>query len=128
MNKFIAICIGLLISVLSFSGCIEIDDGDKFIGFWETSSEFWPYQISFSEDNCRFYYTNESNGSVNTFSYEILENNIVYLYTNPGEFLQPINLTLNYSFSENNNVLTLLNPRVIEYNDSNYIGIYHKKD
>jgi hypothetical protein len=128
MNKLIVISIFLFITAISFSGCIEIDERDKFIGFWETSSEFWPYQISFSEDICRFYYKNESNGSVNTFSYEILENNIVYLYTDPGEFMQTINLTLNYSFSENNNILTLLNPRVIDYNDSNYIGTYHKKD
>ena len=81
----------------------------------------------FSEDISKFYYKNESYDSVN-FSYEIFENNIIYLYTNPIEYIQQINLTLNYTFSENNNILTLLNPRVSNYNDSNYIGIYHKKD
>ena len=79
------------------------------------------------EEISKFYYKNESYDSV-YFSYEIFENNIIYLYTNPIEYIQQINLTLNYTFSENNNILTLLNPRVSNYNDSNYIGIYHKKD
>ncbi|MCK5301310.1 MAG: hypothetical protein KAJ21_05345, partial [Thermoplasmatales archaeon] len=74
-----------------------------------------------------FYYKNESYDSVN-FSYEIYEDNIIYLFTKSNEYIQQITMTFNYTFSENNNILTLLNPRVSNYNDSNYIGIYHKKD
>jgi len=126
-NKLISIIAIIFILTILFSGCTDVDEKTKFLGLWETTIEYWPHQISFSEDISKFYYKNESYDSVN-FSYEIFENNIIYLYTNPIEYIQQINLTLNYTFSENNNILTLLNPRVSNYNDSNYIGIYHKKD
>jgi len=126
-HKLISIIAIIFVLTILFSGCTDVDEKTKFLGLWETTSEYWPHQISFSEDISKFYYKNESYDSVN-FSYEIFENNIIYLYTNPIEYIQQINLTLNYTFSENNNILTLLNPRVSNYNDSNYIGIYHKKD
>jgi len=126
-NKLISIIAIIFVLTILFSGCTDVDEKTKFLGLWETTIEYWPHQISFSEDISKFYYKNESYDSVN-FSYEIFENNIIYLYTNPIEYIQQINLTLNYTFSENNNILTLLNPRVSNYNDSNYIGIYHKKD
>jgi len=126
-NKLISIMAIIFVLTILFSGCTDVDEKTKFFGLWETTIEYWPHQISFSEDISKFYYKNESYDSVN-FSYEIFENNIIYLYTNPIEYIQQINLTLNYTFSENNNILTLLNPRVSNYNDSNYIGIYHKKD
>ena len=126
-NKLISIIAIIFVLTILFSGCTAVDEKTKFLGLWETTIEYWPHQISFSEDISKFYYKNESYDSVN-FSYEIFENNIIYLYTNPIEYIQQINLTLNYTFSENNNILTLLNPRVSNYNDSNYIGIYHKKD
>ena len=126
-NKLISIIAIIFVLTILFSGCADVDEKTKFLGLWEITIEYWPHQISFSEDISKFYYKNESYNSVN-FSYEIFENTIIYLYTNPIEYIQQINLTLNYTFSENNNILTLLNPRVSNYNDGNYIGIYHKKD
>jgi hypothetical protein len=127
MNKNIILVTSILATISIFAGCTEIDERDKFIGSWETTSDFWPFEISFTQQISKFYYENESYDSIN-FSYEIYNNNILYLYTKPNEYIQQINLTLNYTFSENNNVLTLLNPRVSNYNDSNYIGIYHRID
>lgn len=127
MKKIIIILATITIIFSFISGCTEVNDIDKFIGFWETNSDYWPYQISFSDHKSKFYYDNESYDydSIN-FTYTIFENNVIYFYTQPGEYTQQINFTLNYSFSENNNVLTLINTKTYNYNDSNPIGIYHR--
>lgn len=125
MAKQLAVLvIVVLLLTVGLSGCLTVNERSKFIGTWHTSSEYWPYIISFSEDGeCKFFYQNESYSETN-FTYEI-ENNSLFLRST-GYYTE-INMDLYFSFTDDNTVLTLINPNVIEYNDSNYAGIYIKQ-
>ena len=84
-NKLISIIAIIFVLTILFNVCTDVDEKTKFFGLWETTIEYWPHQISFSEDISKFYYKNEIYDSLN-FSYEIFENNIIYLYTKPNEY------------------------------------------
>ena len=114
----------VLLLTVGLSGCLTVDEKSKFIGTWHTSSEYWPYIISFSEDEiCKFFYQNESYSETN-FTYKI-ENTSLFLHST--EYYTELNMELYFSFTDDNAVLTLINPNVMGYNDSNYAGIYIKQ-
>jgi len=123
-KQLILLVIVVLLLTVGLNGCITVNENSKFIGTWHTSSEYWPYIISFSEDGtCKFFYQNESYSETN-FTYEIENNSLSLLSTG---YYTEINMNLYYSFSDDETVLTLANPNVMQYNDSNYYGIYIKQ-